>query len=67
MGGLWSIEARDLNDLAWQVCLYSDNGLKVFFKSLYCLFKYDVVIIGKHDGRKSAKKNGRERHFSNVN
>ena len=48
MGGRWSIEARNLHDECWEVCDYNLIFIKWFFKGLYCICKYDVVIMGKH-------------------
>lgn len=48
MGGRWSIEARNLNDDSWCVADYYCNLFQFAVKGLYCLMKYQVVILGKH-------------------
>jgi hypothetical protein len=48
MGGRWSIEARNLDDNYWQYSNYSLNLFQFIFKGIYCLIKYEVVILGKH-------------------
>ena len=48
MGGRWSITARNLKDDCEQVCNYNLSFIKWVFMSIYCLCKYEVVIIGKH-------------------
>ena len=48
MGGRWSIEARNLKDDSLAVCDYHLSFIGWLFKGLYCICKYDVVIMGKH-------------------
>lgn len=48
MGGKWSVEARNLKDYSWKISDYGCSFMKWIFLSIYCLVKYDVVIIGKH-------------------
>lgn len=48
MGGRWSIEARQLKDDSWRICDYNLSFIRWVLKSIYCLCKYEVVIIGKH-------------------
>lgn len=48
MGGRWSIEARNLDNNYWQICDYNLTFIKWVLKGLYCIYKYDVVNMGKH-------------------
>ena len=48
MGDKYSITAQNLNDKALCVCDYNLSLVKFIFKGIYCLIKYDVVILGKH-------------------
>ena len=50
MGGKWSITAKDLNDVAWKVGEFNLPFVLWVIKSIYCLCRYDVVVIGKHGG-----------------
>lgn len=48
MGGKWSIEARNLNDMAYKLIWYGDSFIVFLFKGIKCLIKYEVVTLGKH-------------------
>jgi hypothetical protein len=48
MGGRWSVEARNVDDVEWAVCDYNLTFFVWVCKSIYCLYKYEVVNIGKH-------------------
>jgi hypothetical protein len=48
MGGRWSVEARNVDDVEWAVCDYNLTFFGWFCKSIYCLCRYEVVIIEKH-------------------
>jgi hypothetical protein len=51
MGGKWSIEARNSDDLTWKYCNYNLSFIGFIIKGISCLIKYDVVILGKHGGK----------------
>lgn len=48
MGRRWSITARNTNDLGWIVCDYNLNLIQFILKGIYCLFKFEIVDLGKH-------------------
>lgn len=48
MGGRWSIIARNKNDKLWTVCDYNLTLFGFIVKGIYCMFKYEVVELGKH-------------------
>lgn len=48
MGGRWSICAKDVDDKLWKVCDYNCNLFQFIVKGIYCLFRYEVVELGKH-------------------
>lgn len=48
MGGKWSITARNADDKIYSVCDYNLSLFKFICLGIYCLFKYEIVQLGKH-------------------
>lgn len=48
MGGKWSVEARNLDDICLKYVWYGESFILFLAKSIKCLIKYEVVSIGKH-------------------
>ena len=51
MGGKWSILAKAYDDITWEYSSYGLSLMGFIFKGIYCLVKYDVVVLGKHGMR----------------
>ena len=43
MGGKYTILARDYDDTAWSVALYTDSRAKAFVIWVKALFRYELV------------------------
>ena len=48
MAEKWSVEARNLDDKIWPVAWYGSSVITFILKGIWCLFKYDVVNLGRH-------------------
>ena len=48
--GRWNIIAKNKNDKLWAVCDYNLILFGFIVKEIYCIFKYEVVELGKYGG-----------------
>ena len=46
--GRWNIIAKNKNNKLWTVCDYNLTLFDFIVKRIYCMFKYEVVELGKY-------------------